>query len=51
MTAFSRTQAEGLFTNIFEIESFQEEEKDGPSGSGPKHWHVFHITARKRLKA
>lgn len=51
MTFFSRTQAERLFTNAFEIESFREEERDGPSVSGPKHWHVFHMVARKRLKA
>lgn len=50
MTFFSRTQAEALLTDTFEIESFQEEEKDGPSGSGPKHWHVFHIVARKLPK-
>lgn len=31
----------------FEIEYFQEEEKDGPSGSGFKHWHVYHVVARK----
>ncbi|CAL4861248.1 class I SAM-dependent methyltransferase [Microbacterium sp. MM2322] len=25
-----------------------EREKDGPSGRGPKHWHVFDIIARRR---
>lgn len=33
----------------FIIEHFQEEERDGSDASGtPKHWHTFHIVARKR---
>lgn len=31
----------------FKIEFFNEVEKDGVSGSGPKHWHVFDIIAKK----
>lgn len=33
----------------FELEHFEEEERDGEDASGAtKHWHVFHIVARKR---
>lgn len=33
----------------FEVEHFQEEERDGGDCTNtPKHWHVFHIVARKR---
>ena len=32
----------------FEIEVIREREDDGPSFSGPKHWHVFDIIARRR---
>jgi len=32
----------------FEVESLEELEEDGKTSSGsPKHWHVFHIVARK----
>jgi SAM-dependent methyltransferase len=30
-----------------EVESFVEEEEDGDAFSGPKHWHVFHVIARR----
>jgi hypothetical protein len=29
------------------IVKFDEEDADGMAYSGPKHWHVFHITARQ----
>jgi trans-aconitate methyltransferase len=32
----------------FEIEFFQEHDEDGPSASGPKHWHFFTVIARKK---
>jgi SAM-dependent methyltransferase len=31
----------------FNIEYFKEEEKDDVSGSGFKHWHIYHIIAKK----
>jgi hypothetical protein len=31
----------------FEIESFHEMDEDGAAVSGPKHWHVFTVIARK----
>lgn len=30
-----------------EIVTFDEEDADGDSFSGPKHWHVFHVIARR----
>jgi tellurite methyltransferase len=47
MTFFTREQALALFTG-FEVESFHEEDEDGQSTSGPKHWHIFHVIAQKR---
>ncbi|MBX3385108.1 MAG: class I SAM-dependent methyltransferase [Phycisphaeraceae bacterium] len=33
----------------FDVEHFQEEERDGADAeNNPKHWHVFHVVARKR---
>jgi trans-aconitate methyltransferase len=32
----------------FEIESFHEQDEDGNAVSGPKHWHVFTVIARKQ---
>ena len=32
----------------FEIESFHEQDEDGNAVSGPKHWHVFTVIARKK---
>ena len=31
----------------FKIEYYREVEEDGASGSGPKHWHLHHIIAKK----
>jgi tellurite methyltransferase len=44
----TRARVEELL-GAFEVESFQEEEKDGKDAlEHPKHWHVFHVVARKR---
>jgi len=45
ITSFPLDEARALF-GPFEIESFEEEENDGEPG--PKHWHVFHVMARRR---
>jgi tellurite methyltransferase len=45
ISSFSREEARALFDG-FEIERFEEEEKDGEACSGPKHWHLFHVLAR-----
>lgn len=46
MSFHTKEQIEECFKG-FKIEFFEEEEEDGMSGSGPKHWHVFHIVAQK----
>lgn len=46
MTFFTAEQTRALFTG-FEIEHFHEEDTDGQSTIGPKHWHVFDVIARK----
>jgi tellurite methyltransferase len=33
----------------FDVESLQEVEEDGDSFIGPKHWHIFHVIARKSI--
>jgi SAM-dependent methyltransferase len=38
----ARARFDGL-----ELESFVEEEEDGEAFDGPKHWHVFHVIARR----
>ena len=46
MTFHTEAQVRALLED-FDIESFQEMDEDGQSASGPKHWHVFTIIARK----
>ena len=47
MTFVSREEALGLLEG-FELEMFEEEEADSLTPRGtPKHWHIFHIVARK----
>ena len=47
MTFHTRTEAEALFRG-FELERFDELEEDGETVlKNPKHWHVFHVVARK----
>ena len=47
MTFVSREQAQELLDGL-EVEMFEEEEDDGVTPRGkPKHWHIFHIVARK----
>jgi SAM-dependent methyltransferase len=47
MTFLEHDEALGLLDGL-DLEMFEEEESDGvtPRGS-PKHWHIFHIVARK----
>lgn len=43
----TRAQVDSLLTP-FDIEHFQEEERDGTDAQDhPKHWHAYHIVARK----
>jgi len=47
MTFHTRAEAEALF-RVFELERFEEVEEDGETVlKNPKHWHVFHVVARK----
>jgi hypothetical protein len=47
MTFLERAQALALLDGLA-IEMFEEEESDGVTPRGtPKHWHIFHIVARK----
>lgn len=46
-THHTRAEAEALF-QLFEIERFDEVEQDGETAVGKqKHWHLFHVVARK----
>ncbi len=48
ITFLERDQALALLDG-FEVEMFEEEEADSVTPRGnPKHWHIFHIVARKR---
>jgi hypothetical protein len=46
MTFLSEDQVRGLLRD-FHVEMFREQDEDGDSFSGPKHWHVFHVIAQK----
>lgn len=46
MTFHTRRQVEDLLQGL-EILRFQEDEFDGGSGRGPKHWHRFEVIARR----
>ena len=47
MTFHSTEQVNGLLEHRFDVETLHETEDDGEAFSGPKHWHVFDIIARK----
>ena len=47
MTFNTRAEVEALLAD-FEIEELREQDEPGEAVSGPKHWHVFHVIARKR---
>jgi SAM-dependent methyltransferase len=47
MTFHSRVEVEELLSG-FETVTFREQDEDGPAVGGPKHWHVFHVIARRR---
>ena len=46
MTFHTEEQVRGLLDE-FELEFFHERDEDGEASSGPKHWHVFTVIARK----
>lgn len=48
LTVHTRAEAEALLA-AFELERFDEVEEDGHTALGvERHWHVFHVVARKR---
>ncbi len=48
MTFHDRAAIDGLLDGL-EVEMLREEENDSTTPRGKaKHWHVFHIVARKR---
>lgn len=47
MTFHTLEQARGLLKH-FDIENFTEVDKDGQAVSGPKHWHVYNVIAKKK---
>ena len=46
MTFVDRAAAAALIDGL-QVVAFDEEDADGPSGAGPKHWHVFDLVARR----
>jgi SAM-dependent methyltransferase len=48
MTFQKREELDELFTG-FDVQLLREQDEDGPAVSGPKHWHVFHVVATKRV--
>jgi tellurite methyltransferase len=47
ITTLRRDRAEGLLED-FAVELFDEEEEDSVTPRGrPKHWHIFHVVARR----
>ena len=47
-THHTRAQVDRLLAD-FVLESLQEEDRDSKTATGePKHWHVFHVVARRR---
>ncbi|SRR6266508_495626 len=47
MTFQTRDEVEARLSG-FDVHLPHEQDEDGPAGSGPKHWHVFH---RDRVQA
>lgn len=45
-TYLTRSEALGLLDG-WEVVQFEEEDAVGPSFVGPRHWHVFHVIARR----
>ena len=47
MTFLSRSEVDGLLDSL-EVERLVEVEEDGRTAVGtPKHWHLFHVVARR----
>ncbi len=47
MTFHTEEQVRAMLER-FEVESFHEQDEDGHAASGPKHWHLFSVVAKRR---
>jgi hypothetical protein len=47
MTFHTREEVEAMLA-AFDVVQLREEDADGQAVGGAKHWHVFHVIARKR---
>jgi SAM-dependent methyltransferase len=47
MTFLTRDRVEELLRG-FDIHSLHEQDEEGDSVEGPKHWHIFHVIARRK---
>jgi trans-aconitate methyltransferase len=47
MTFLTQAHIERMFLDL-EVELIEERDEDGQAASGPKHWHVFSVIAKKR---
>jgi trans-aconitate methyltransferase len=47
MTFHTRADVEALLDG-FDVLQLDEQDEDGEAVSGPKHWHVFHVIARRQ---
>jgi hypothetical protein len=47
LLTWSRAEVEALLAP-FDVELLDEHDHDGHAFKKPKHWHVFHVVARKR---
>jgi trans-aconitate methyltransferase len=47
MTFHTEAEVQALFSS-FSLEHFHEEDAPGRSASGPKHWHIFTVIAKKK---
>lgn len=47
MTFHTKAEVQVMFAN-FNLEHFHEEDAPGKSTSGPKHWHIFTVIAKKK---
>ena len=48
-SAFTAREARSLFDDTYVVERFEEEEEDEEDDGESKHWHVFHVVARKAM--
>ena len=51
MTFLTRDQALAFLLKGFDVQAFREQDESGRSTLGPKHWHVFHVIARRESYA